>query len=183
VPVAEWSRIARRIRVPLGFALAAFYLWIARPSWLSLALGTLVAIPGVLLRALASGHVKKNEELTTSGPYAYTRNPLYVGSLIMAIGFAIAARSLWVLLVMLVMFVAIYLPVIRAEESFLRQRFSNFDEYARSVPRLLPRLSAYRNQSGVFSRDLYWQHREYNAILGTAAVLAALAAKLFWASR
>ena len=179
----EWPRIARRIRVPLGFAFAAFYIWIAKPSWTSLAAGTLVATPGILLRALASGHVKKNEELTISGPYAYTRNPLYMGSLIMAIGFAIAARSLWVLLVMLVMFVAIYLPVIRSEESYLRHRFSNFDEYARSVPRLLPRMSAYRNQTGSFSRDLYWQHREYNAILGAAAVLAALAAKLFWASR
>jgi protein-S-isoprenylcysteine O-methyltransferase Ste14 len=181
--VAEWSRIARRIRVPLGFAFAVFYVWIARPTWTSLAAGTVVAIPGILLRALASGHVKKNEELTTSGPYAYTRNPLYLGSLIMAGGFAIAARSLWVLLVMLVMFVAIYLPVIRSEESFLRQKFSNFDEYARGVPRLWPRLSAYGNQNGAFSRDLYWQHREYNAVLGTAAVLAALVAKLFWASR
>jgi protein-S-isoprenylcysteine O-methyltransferase Ste14 len=179
--VPEWSRIARRIRVPLGFAFAAFYIWIAMPTWTSLGVGTLVAIPGVLLRALASGHVKKNEELTTSGPYAYTRNPLYLGSLVMAIGFAIAARSWWVLLMMLVMFVAIYLPVIRSEESFLRQKFSNFDEYA--LPRLLPRLSAYRNQTGSFSRDLYWQHREYNAILGAVAVLAVLAAKLFWASQ
>jgi protein-S-isoprenylcysteine O-methyltransferase Ste14 len=183
VLVAEWSRIARRIRVPLGFAFAAFYLWIARPTWISLLAGTVVAVPGIFLRALASGHVKKNEELTTSGPYAYTRNPLYLGSLIMAVGFAIAARSLWVLLVMLVMFVAIYLPVIRSEESFLRQAFSSFEDYARNVPRLLPRITAYRNDSGSFSRALYWQHREYNATLGTAAILAALVAKLFWASR
>ena len=183
VPVAEWSRIARRIRVPLGFAFAAFYIWIARPSWTSLAVGTLVAIPGILLRALASGHVKKNEELTTSGPYAYTRNPLYLGSLIMAIGFAIAALSLWVVLVTLLMFVAIYLPVIRSEESFLRQKFPNFDEYAQNVRRLLPRMLAYPSRTSEFSRALYWQHREYNAALGTAAVLAALAAKLFWTSR
>ena len=179
----EWSRIARRIRVPLGFAFALFYLWIARPTWTSLAAGTFVVIPGILLRAFASGHVKKNEELTTSGPYSYTRNPLYLGSLIMALGFAVGARSLWVLVVMLVMVVAIYLPVIRSEESFLRQTFSDFDEYTRSVPRLLPRITPYRNQSGSFSSSLYWQHREYNAALGTAAVLAALAAKLFWASR
>jgi hypothetical protein len=66
--VAEWSQIARRIRVPLGFAFAAFYLWIARPTWSSILIGTGVAIPGILLRALASGHVKKNEELTTSTP-------------------------------------------------------------------------------------------------------------------
>src|SRR5512142_2323761 len=102
--MAEWSRVARRIRVPLGFAFAAFYLWIARPSWTSLGIGALVTVPGILLRALASGHVKKNEELTTSGPYAYTRNPLYLGSLIIAVGFAMAARSLWVLAVMVLMF-------------------------------------------------------------------------------
>jgi protein-S-isoprenylcysteine O-methyltransferase Ste14 len=181
--VADWSRIARRIRVPLGFAFAAFYIWIAHPNWTSLAGGTVVVIPGIVLRALASGHVKKNEELTTSGPYAYTRNPLYLGSLIMATGFAIAARSVWVLLVMLVLLVTIYLPVIRSEESFLRDKFPTFDDYVRNVPRLLPRLTAYQNQSGSFSRSLYWQHREYNAISGTAAVLAVLVAKLFWASR
>src|SRR5438477_2853994 len=137
--MTDWARIARRIRVPLGFALAAFFLWIARPTWNSILLGTLVAVPGILLRALASGHVKKNEELTTSGPYAHTRNPLYLGSLIMAAGFTIAARSLWVLFVTLILFVAIYLPVIRSEESFLRAKFSAFDDYALHVPRLLPR--------------------------------------------
>ncbi len=181
--MAEWSRIARRIRVPLGFAFAAFYLWIARPSWTSLVIGTLVTLPGILLRAHASGHVKKNEELTTSGPYAYTRNPLYLGSLIMVVGFAIAARSLWVLAVMVIMFAAIYLPVIRAEESYLRSAFPNFDEYARNVPRLLPRLTAFGDGGGSFSRPLYWQHREYNAVLGTTALLAALVVKLLWASR
>jgi protein-S-isoprenylcysteine O-methyltransferase Ste14 len=179
----EWSRIARRIRVPLGFALAAFYLWIARPNWISLIVGAIVTLPGILLRALASGHVKKNQELTTSGPYAYTRNPLYLGSLIMAIGFAIAARSIWVLLVMVVMFAAIFLPVIRAEETFLRSAFPNFDKYAQNVPRLLPRLTPFGGGDGAFSRPLYWQHREYNAVLGTAALLAALAAKLLWATR
>jgi protein-S-isoprenylcysteine O-methyltransferase Ste14 len=180
--VAEWSRIARRIRVPLGFAFAAFYLWIARPSWTSIGIGTIIAVPGILLRALASGHVKKNEELTTSGPYAYTRNPLYLGSLIMAVGFAIAARSVWVLVLMVVMFCAIYLPVIRAEETFLRETFPNFEEYAHNVPRLLPRLTAFGKPAGTFSRPLYWQHREYNAILGTAALMAALVAKLMWGS-
>jgi protein-S-isoprenylcysteine O-methyltransferase Ste14 len=181
--VAEWSQIARRIRVPLGFAFAAFYLWIARPTWSSILIGTGVAIPGILLRALASGHVKKNEELTTSGPYAYTRNPLYLGSLIIAVGFALAARSVWVLLVIVAMFFAIYLPVIRSEEGYLRQTFPAFDEYARNVPRLRPRLTAFRSGHGGFSGHLYRQHREYNATLGTAALMAALVAKLFWGLR
>src|SRR3974390_2777160 len=114
--MAEWSRVARRIRVPLGFALAIVYIWLARPTWASILIGSLVAVPGILLRALASGHVKKNEELTTSGPYAYTRNPLYLGSLIMAVGFALAARSAIIFVLMLAMFFAIYMPVIRSEE-------------------------------------------------------------------
>jgi protein-S-isoprenylcysteine O-methyltransferase Ste14 len=181
--MAEWSRIARRIRVPLGFAFAVFYVWIARPSWISIGMGVTIAIPGILLRALASGHVKKNQELTTTGPYAYLRHPLYLGSLIMAIGFATAARSGWVLLVVAAMFFAIYLPVIRSEEAFLRQTFPTFDEYAQNVPRLLPRLRAYGTGSVAFSSQLYWQHREYNAILGTVALMAALVAKLVWGSR
>jgi len=180
--VAEWSRTARRIRVPLGFVLAVLYIVLAHPSWVSIAIGTCVAFPGVFLRALASGHVKKNEELTTSGPYAYTRNPLYLGSLIMAVGFAVAAQSPWVLILMLVMFFAIYLPVIRGEEEYLRKTFPNFEAYAQNVPRLHPRLTPFGSAHASFSGALYKQHREYNAILGTAVVMAALVAKLYWRS-
>lgn len=181
--MADWSLVAQRIRVPLGFAFAAFYVWVARPTWLSIAVGVVIAVPGIMLRALASGHVKKNEELTTTGPYAYVRNPLYLGSLIMAIGFAVAARSLWVLVVVLAMFFVIYLPVIRHEEAYLREVFANFDNYARNVPRLLPRWQAYGSGTGSFSSHLYWQHREYNAVLGTAAIIAVLIVKLMWASK
>ena len=115
--MAEWSQIARRIRVPLGFLFAVFYFWLARPTWRSMALGAIVVVPGLLIRALASGHVRKNESLATSGPYAYTRNPLYLGSLLIGLGFCVAARSWWVGVVLVVMFFAIYLPVIRDEET------------------------------------------------------------------
>ena len=175
-----WSRIARRIRVPLGFVFAAVYFWLARPTWLSIATGTAVALVGVLIRALASGHVKKNEELTTSGPYGYTRNPLYLGSIIIAIGFAVAARNVWIGVVLVVLFLAIYLPVIRSEEEFLRGKFSNFDEYVRTVPRLLPRLTSASKEGGSFSRALYLQHREYNALIGTLLMVCALIIKLVW---
>src|SRR5499427_6554479 len=126
--MAEWSRIARRIRVPMGFAFAIFYFWLARPTWRSIALGAIPIIPGILVRALSSGHVRKNEALATSGPYAYTRNPLYLGSLFIGVGFAIAARSWWVGGILVAMFFAIYMPVIRGEEKFLRERFPDFDE-------------------------------------------------------
>ena len=95
-PPTGWARIARRIRVPLGFLFAIFYFYVAHPTWASIAAGLALAAPGVLIRALASGHIHKNEQLTTSGPYAYTRNPLYLGSFIIALGFAVASRSLWI---------------------------------------------------------------------------------------
>jgi protein-S-isoprenylcysteine O-methyltransferase Ste14 len=178
--MAEWSRVARRIRVPLGFAFAVLYFWLARPTWRSLALGAVSIIPGLVIRALASGHVRKNEALATSGPYAYTRNPLYLGSLLLAIGFAVAARSWWVAAILAAMLFAIYMPVIRSEEAFLRERFPEFQEYANEVPRMIPRMTpAFRNEARAeFSMDLYLKHREYNALLGSLALVAALISKM-----
>jgi protein-S-isoprenylcysteine O-methyltransferase Ste14 len=179
--MTEWPRIARRIRVPLGFVFAVLYFLLARPTWPSLALGAALVVPGLLIRALASGHVRKNEALATSGPYAYTRNPLYLGSLLMGVGFAVAARSWWVGVVLVVMFFAIYMPVIRDEEAFLRQKFPEFEEYARGVPRIIPRLMPGTKTEGEtsagFSRALYLKHREYNALLGALAMMAGLIIK------
>ena len=180
--MAQWSQIARRIRVPLGFLFSVFYFWLARPTWRSMALGAIVIVPGLLIRALASGHVHKNESLATSGPYAYTRNPLYLGSVLMGLGFAMAARSWWLGGALVVMFFAVYVPVILDEETFLRQKFPEFDEYTRRVPRMLPRLKRGSNAGGEvsdkFSLDLYLKHREYDALLGTVALILALVVKM-----
>jgi protein-S-isoprenylcysteine O-methyltransferase Ste14 len=176
--MAEWSQIARRIRVPLGFIFAVLYFWLARPTWRSMALGLVGIVPGLLIRALASGHVRKNEALATSGPYAYTRNPLYFGSLLMGLGFAVAARSWWVGVVLVVMFFAIYLPVIRDEEAFLRRTFPEFEEYAGRVPRMLPRITAAGRGSGEFSLELYLKHREWNALIGAVGMMAGLVVKM-----
>ena len=175
-----WSKTARRIRVPLGFVFAVLYFWLARPTWQFIALSAIAIVPGLLIRALASGHVRKNEALATSGPYAYTRNPLYLGSLLIGVGFAVAARSWWVGVALVVMFFAIYVPVIRDEEGFLRRTFPEFEEYARRVPRMLPRLAVRSGseESAGFSFDLYMKHREYNALLGALAMLAALILKM-----
>jgi protein-S-isoprenylcysteine O-methyltransferase Ste14 len=177
----QWNRIARRIRVPLGFAFAAFFLWLAHPTPLYLALSLVLVAPGVALRGYASGYVKKNAELTTTGPYAHTRNPLYLGSILIAFGFALAARNIWIALVLAALFLLIYLPVIRAEEAFLRSTFPGFDDYAATVPRLIPRLTAdssNRAAPGAFSPALYRKHREYNALIGAASMYAALILKL-----
>ncbi|HEV8523860.1 MAG TPA: isoprenylcysteine carboxylmethyltransferase family protein [Terriglobales bacterium] len=177
-----WPTVARRIRVPLGFAFAVAYLWLARPSWLSIAVGGAMVAVGLALRGYASGHLVKATELTTTGPYAYTRNPLYFGSIVMATGFALAARSLWLAVAMVVMLAVIYVPVIRFEEEYMRAHFAEFAEYAGRVPRLWPRMMA-SGAGGRFSAELYLKHREYNALLGAAGVMAALVFKLVWFSR
>ncbi len=177
---AAWSRIARRIRVPLGFVLAAFYLWRARPTWSFLLIGSVIALLGILIRAVASGHVEKNRVLATSGPYAYVRNPLYLGSIVIGIGFAIAARDVWVAIAIILLFVVIYVPVIRSEEAFLRGQFPDYDDYARRVPSLLPHTLLFRQIMSGSSRKLYFSHREYNSLLGAVAVLAALVVKILW---
>jgi len=175
-----WSRVARRIRVPVGFIFAVVFVLLARPTRTSLIAGGLVLLPGLLLRGLASGHVQKDKQLTTSGPYAYTRNPLYLGSLVLAAGFAIAARSWWIVAIMLLMFAVIYIPVIAGEERYLRHTFSEYEDYARHVPRLLPRLTPYGDQQSAYSSARYWKHREYEASIGCVVVLAVLAAKLIF---
>ena len=175
-----WQRIARRIRVPLGFVFAAFFLFLARPGWASLLLSLALVLPGLWLRGYAAGYVKKNQELTTTGPYAYTRNPLYVGSMLIAFGFAAASRS-WILVVVLAaLFFAIYLPTIRSEEQFLRGHFPTFEAYARQVPRLFPRLTPAPTSAarGTFSRERYLLHREYNSGIGAAAIYVALLLRL-----
>ena len=178
--MSSWSKIARRTRVPLGFVFAAAYIWLARPSLVSIAIGSCVAFAGLCIRALASGHVEKNEVLATSGPYGHTRNPLYLGSIALAVGFLIAARSWWLALIAALMLVTIYVPVIRSEEAFLRARFPEFDDYAAHVPRLFPRVRAYHSRPASFSWHLYWKHREYNAALGAGLMIVALVAKSFW---
>lgn len=176
----NWGRIARRIRVPLGFVFAVVFFWLARPTLWSIAAGACIVAVGVWIRAIASGHVDKNATLAMSGPYAHTRNPLYLGSIVIAIGFAVAALSLWIAVILLLMFVAIYVPVIRSEEAFLRSKFPEFSEYCKRVPRLIPRVTAAGAGSGSFSRDLYMKHREYNALAGSVAMLIALMLKYFY---
>lgn len=180
----RWQKVARRIRVPLGFLTGGLYLfelWRRAPHLSAIAWSLLLVLPGLWLRAYASGYVKKNRELTQTGPYAYTRNPLYLGSILIAAGFAVALLSWPVALTLTAMFLIIYVPVIASEERFLRSNFPDFEAYCQRVPRLLPRISpalpgAGKTEvsSGKFSLDLYLRHREYNASIGTALLYLCL---------
>lgn len=179
----SYAAVARRFRVPVGFVVAVLYVWLARPSWHSILYGSVIILPALLLRTAASGHVKKNQEVTTSGPYAYTRNPLYLGSMILMIGFGVASQNWWLAISLVIVFIALYLPVVRVEEEYLRAHFPEFESYAQRVPRVLPRARAQGTSSAAFSRELYRKHREYNAALGSVGMMILLILKLKFLSR
>ncbi len=188
-----WQRGARRTRVTLGFLTAGFYLfelWRRAPLPAAIAWSVALVAPGLALRAYAAGYVKKDRELTVTGPYAHTRNPLYLGSMLMAAGFALALASWPVAAVLAAGFTVIYVPVIASEERHLRGAFPEYEAYCRRVPRLIPRLrparpagkdggtkgaaGAAKGGTGGFSPALYMRHREYNAAIGAALLYLSL---------
>jgi protein-S-isoprenylcysteine O-methyltransferase Ste14 len=187
--LAAWQRVARRIRVPLGFVAAAVYLWqlwMHRPQWLPMAWSLVLVLPGLWLRGYAAGYVKKNSELTMTGPYAHVRNPLYLGSMLIAAGFAVALMSWPFAAVLVGFFLLIYVPVIASEERFLRGEFLEFEWYCARVPRLIPRVTPARapdarpGGAGRFSWELYRKHREYNAAIGATLLYGSLLLGVLW---
>jgi protein-S-isoprenylcysteine O-methyltransferase Ste14 len=170
----------QRWRVPLGFVCGALFIFFAQPTVWTLIVGGAVTLPGLALRAWASGHLRKNESLAVTGPYAYTRNPLYLGSFLMGLGFTIAAGQVWLVIVFIVMILGIYLPVMRVEAATLADLFGKkYLRYAKEVPLLLPRLSPYtRASADTFDRSLYLRYREYRAAIGVVIAWGLLAAKM-----
>lgn len=173
-----YADLVARLRVTCGFLLVAAFAWLSHPDAESLALGLLVSALGLWLRAWATGHVEKNIRLAESGPYAYVRNPLYLGTLLVAAGFVIASRR-WLLAVLFgLVFLLIYLPAIELEEQHLRKLFPSFAAYAERVPALWPTLSPVRTPER-FRWDLYVRNREYQALIGFALGAAFLIGKLW----
>ena len=171
----------QRWRVPLGFLCGALFLWFARPNWLTLGIGGGVALIGLALRAWSAGHIRKNAELATSGPYSFTRNPLYLGSFLLGVGFTIASGQPWLALLFAALFLGIYYPVMRVEAADLAKLFGeDYENYARAVPLFIPRLSPYRDEKtkGMkFDASLYLRYREYQAALGLLIAWGLLALK------
>ena len=176
-PKSYADRVAR-LRVPFGFLLVATFAWFSRPTGSSLLLGLPLSVCGLALRAWAAGHLAKNAQLARSGPYAWVRNPLYIGTLLVAAGLVVASRSIGLGVLFAAVFGLIYLPVIQLEEQHLRSLFPEYEVYARQVPALIPRprLSA---ATASFSPHLYVKNREYEALLGFLAGVALLFWKAF----
>jgi protein-S-isoprenylcysteine O-methyltransferase Ste14 len=189
-------QVAQRIRVPAGFVLAPLLFISARPTLASLAAGAFVAIIGLGIRAWASGHLRKNQELTTSGPYAHTRNPLYLGTFLLGTGVAIGGGTLWFMALFAALYLLIYVPVMIAEADTMRDLFSEeYQRYSSQVPLFVPRFSPYGIHSSSsyaaqfkrslwrrgrgFDASLYLRHREYRAAVGFLLVYAMLVTKMF----
>lgn len=177
-------RLLQRIRVPLGTLAAVFYFLFARPGTAWMAAGLVPLLAGVFLRLWAAGHIRKNEDLARSGPYRFTRNPLYLGSFLMGAGLGIQSGIWWLAPVFLPLFLAVYLTVMKQEEKDLEKRFGErFREFRGRVPLFLPRPGrSLPPGEGTFSIRRAWKNREYNALLGTLAAEGALLAKAAWPS-
>ncbi len=166
-----YADFVQKLRVASGFLLLITFAWFSRPSVASLAVGLPISVCGLFLRGWAAGHLAKDRELATSGPYGYVRNPLYIGTLIVALGIVIASRSAWLALVFAAVFLLVYFPVVELEEQHLREIFADYDGYALRVHRFLP--SAAHDRSGRrFSWALYQRNEEYKAAGGFLIAVA-----------
>lgn len=181
----NWQLTAKKLRLPLGFLLAALYLAFARPQQSSLLIGGTIALVGVLARGWASGHIHKNQKLASTGPYAHTRNPLYFGSFLISVGFAIAAH--WALIIgVIAFFVLIYMPTMERERVMTGKRFPDlYPDYEKNVPAFIPRVLPWpgpanqpADDAGAFSFDLYMKHGEWKAGLGFLGAMAWLMFRL-----
>ena len=167
------------LRVPSGFLLVIVFAWFSHPSARSLAGGLPIALAGLALRAWAAGCLAKNQRLSTGGPYAYTRNPLYLGTLLVAAGLVVASRNPGLGALFAAVFLFVYLPVIQLEQQHLRRLFPEYAAYAASVPALLPRLTpAPKKTPHPFEIRLYLLNKEYQAGTAFAAGLVFLLWKL-----
>jgi protein-S-isoprenylcysteine O-methyltransferase Ste14 len=173
------SETLARWRVPVGWALGLGALWLAEPTGGYLIVGVLVAVAGEALRLWASGYLERNRRLATAGPYAWTRNPLYLGSLLVGLGFTLATGKIALVVVLAALFAAVYFPVMKREAARLEAAFpGEYPGYAARVPLLLPRLP---RGGGAGDARFQWSqvisNREPRTVLGLLSAIAILWAK------
>ncbi len=174
----------QRIRVPAGFLFALIFLLYCRPLPPTLAAGLLVAAAGLGLRIWSAGHLEKWQQLAVSGPYRFTRNPLYLGSFLMGLGFTVASGRFVLFILFLFLFVLLYRPVMQREEKELCELYGeNYRLYRRRVSLFFPwkPLALGESQkSSSFQWDRVWNNREYNAVLGYLGLSLFLYLRLKW---
>lgn len=166
----ELGPFLRRHRRSIGIPLVLAALLLARYNSRFFVPSLILVTIGELIRIWAAGHLLKEKILTTGGPYRFIRNPLYLGSFLIAIGFGLVSGSIWIWILIFGYFVLVYIPVIKFEESILREKFSDYSAYAAKVPAFYPIFSPYPTSSTQFSFRQAWRNGEYNAVLGIIGV-------------
>jgi Phospholipid methyltransferase len=181
-----------RWRVRLGYPIALIYWALATPTPRAILIGSVIAAFGLIVRGVAAGYLRKDQQLAVAGPYALTRNPLYLGSSFLAAGFAIAGHSWAAGAIILVYFGVFYYAVMRNEEEDLRARFEGaFESYAARVPLFFPFIFHRAHQLPEasaearlgFSWELYRRNREYRALLGTIGAFGAVGLRIWVRAR
>ena len=175
------SKTFQKIRVTAGYIFTVIFLVFCRPTTEMMIVGFAVAVIGLLIRAWACGHLRKGPALDVSGPYGYTRNPLYLGSLLITVGFGVASGVWWLALIAVIFFASIYWPVINVETIELAEVIGDeYREYASNVPVFLPRTSRWKKSARRFDFQLYLKNREYNAAIGVLAAAVFLVIKAYY---
>lgn len=176
------ASLIQRVRVPIGFLFGVIFLVISQPTLNVIIPGLIIGFSGLMLRVWAAGHLRKHKELTVSGPYRWTRNPLYLGSLIMGSGLCIASGILWLILIFIPLFLLIYIPVMKKEENELSSSAGkDYLEYKSLVPLMAPRIPSRMPSKGIrFSMDWFMRNREYNAFAGFIIISAYLVIRVYW---
>ncbi len=175
-----YADLVARLRVPFGFVLVIAFAWLSHPTVRSLIYGVPVGVLGLAVRAWAAGYLEKNMQLAETGPYAYVRNPLYIGTLLVAAGLVIASRRWIVAAIFAAVFFLVYLPVIELEEQHLRKLFPSYEDYARRVPPLIPSFRNSSHRAGDFRWKRYMRNEEYQAALGFLGGVIFLCCKLLF---
>jgi protein-S-isoprenylcysteine O-methyltransferase Ste14 len=177
----EIKVLLQRVRVPAGFLCAALFCLVSRPTPRFMAWGLPFAVAGLAMRIWAAGHIRKGREIAQSGPYAFTRNPLYLGSFLIGIGFAVQS-GIWLLVPLFaLLFLLIYLPVMRQEERELENSHGEeYLDYRRRVSLFVPVRWSRSRQPARFSWELAWRNREYNAPVGALLAELFLLFKVFY---
>lgn len=180
MPEVGLKKILYRWRVRAGLIGAVLVIILAQPDPPSLIIGLAVTLPGLLLRTWASGHLKKDKELTVSGPYMYSRNPLYLGNLIIGLGIIIASRSLWVLGIFVFYFLLFYPLIIQVEVEKMNRLFPReYEGYANQTSVLLPARKPFSApKKNRFSWMLYRKNKEWRAFIGTILLWLILSGKI-----
>lgn len=178
----RYADVVQRLRVASGFVLLIAFAWLSKPTLRSILVGLPSSLLGLGIRAWAAGHLVKNEQLATTGPYAYIRNPLYLGTLLVAAGIVIACRSFVLGIIFAAVFLLVYLPVIELEEQHLRTLFPSYGEYASIVNRFLP-FRKWKGREAHFSAKIYYRNQEYKAASGFAVAVCWMLLKCWFSRR